>query len=370
MARIQIAAERLIDSMKRAWRNSAVIRNVCCVALLSILIAAAALTTASQPNADLQTFFREDIGFTQDQIDDIRNGQPVTKALASRTPAEVFLFGAVYIHAAPESYVQFATDFDRLRKLPGYLALGVIGNPPKLSDLKDLSFDNDDIQELKRCKPGDCQIQMPTSSIEELQQSIDWSAPDVNEQVNRLLRKTALQRLLDYQREGNQALGEYNDKREPTEVPRQFAYMLSNDKVLPERLPAFYHYLLSYPHDKPANVNSTFYWERVKFGLKPTVRVVQVLTLRGNPADQVACAIAEKQLYASHYFETALDLSFCVRGDGDGQPGFYLIMALGSEQLGLTGFKGSILRKVAVGRSVSNLQDALKGIKDTLESGQ
>ena len=109
----------------------------------------------------------------------------------------------------------------------------------------------------------------------------------------------------------------------------------------------------------------------MKFGLKPTLRVVQTLTLRGNPGDRLVYATAEKQLYASHYFETALDLSFCVRGtDNPNEPGFYLIMAMGSEQAGLTGAKGSIVRKVAVGRSVSNLQDALTTIKSTLEAKQ
>jgi hypothetical protein len=341
------------------------------IAALLVLIAIAALPCASQSNPDLQTFFRQNIGLSQDQIAAIRSGQPVAKTMPSRTPAEVFLVGAVYIHAAPESYLTFARDFDRLRKLPSYLALGVFSNPPQLSDLKDFSFDSDDIQALQNCKPGDCLIQMPASSIEELHRSIDWSAADVSEQVNQLLQKTALQRLLAYQREGNQALGVYNDKRNPTEVPQQFAYMLSYSKALPERLPDFYQYLLAYPNAKPANVEDTFYWARVKFGLKPTLRVVQMVTMRGSPADEVAYAIAEKQLYSSHYFETALDLSFCVRGSDDPkQPGFYLIMAMGSEQTGLTGLKGSIVRKVAVGRSVSNLRDALASIRNTLEANQ
>src|SRR4029077_18304391 len=99
-----------------------------------------------------------EIGLSQDQIAAIRNGQPVTKNLMSRTSAEVFLFGAVYVHATPESYLQFARDFERLRKLPNYLALGVFSNPPQPSDLKDFSLDSDDIQDLKNCKPGDCQI--------------------------------------------------------------------------------------------------------------------------------------------------------------------------------------------------------------------
>jgi hypothetical protein len=346
-------------------------RNALCVVALVALIAAAALPGFSQSNPDLQTFFRQDIGLTQDQIAKIRGGQAVTKTLPSRTPSEVFLFGAVYIQAAPEAYLQFARDFDRLRKLPNYLALGVFSNPPQLSDLKGFSFDNDDVQALKNCKAGDCLIQMPASSIEELQRSINWSAADASEQVNQLLQGTALKFLLGYQSKGNQVLGVYNDKRDATDVAQQFAYMLSYTKALPERLPDFYQYLLAYPSAKPANVEDTFYWARVKFGLKPTLRVVQTVTLRGNPGDQVAYAIAEKQLYASHYFETALDLSFCIRGtDNPNEPGFYLIMAMGSEQAGLTGAKGSIVRKVAVGRSVSNLQDALTTIKSTLEGKQ
>jgi len=145
--------------------------------------------------------------------------------------------------------------------------------------------------------------------------------------------------------------------------------MISYYKALPEQLPKFYQYLLSSPNSRPANVEDTFYWARVKFGLKPTLRIVHVVTMRGNPTDEVAYAIAEKQLYSSHYFETALSLSFCVRGDEDSKNEcFYLIMAMGSEQTGLTGLKGSIVREAAVGRSVSSLRNALMTIRITLES--
>jgi hypothetical protein len=336
--------------------------------VLDVVIAATSLPGFSQPSPDLQAFFRQNMGLSQDQITAIQNGQPVAKAMPSRQPAEVFLIGAVYIHASPESYLKLAHDFDRMRKLPGYLALGVFSSPPHPSDLKGFTFESDDIEALKNCKPGDCVVQMPASSIEQLHQFINWSAPDVNEQVNQHLQKTALERLLTYQRDGNKVLGVYNDKRDPTQVPQQFAYMISYSKALPKQMPDFYHYLLSYPNARPANAEDTFYWAKVKFGLKPTLRIVQMVTIRGSATDPVAYAIAEKQLYSSHYFETALDLSFCVRSGETKQPGFYLITAMGSEQAGLTGVQGSIVRKTAVGRSVSNLQNGLKTIKTTLES--
>ena len=84
------------------------IRSVILAAVLMVLIAVAAKAAFCQSNRDLQTFFKHDIGLTKDQIAAIRSGQPVVKALLSRTPSEVFLFGAIYIHAAPESYIQFA----------------------------------------------------------------------------------------------------------------------------------------------------------------------------------------------------------------------------------------------------------------------
>ena len=83
------------------------------IAVLTVLVTATAQPGSSQSNPDLQAFFQQNIGLSQDQIASIRNGQPVTRTLSSRTPAEVFLFGAVYIHAAPESYFQFARDFNR-----------------------------------------------------------------------------------------------------------------------------------------------------------------------------------------------------------------------------------------------------------------
>jgi len=49
------------------------------------------------------------------------------------------------------------------------------------------------------------------------------------------------------------------------------------------------------------------------------------------------------------------------------RPGFYLITLKGSQQEGLTGAKGSIVRKVAVDKTRSGLEDALGAIKATVE---
>ena len=346
-------------------------RDPAIVFIFAILAAGFSLPAASQTSAELQDYFRESIGLSQEQIADIGHGKAVAKVLKSRTPAEIFVFGAVYIKATPESYVKLAADFDRLRKLPEFLAIGKFSDPPKETDLEGFKFDSDDIKSLKECKPGDCDVQMPAEAIDNIHKSINWSASpsELDRQVNQHLHQRVIEGLQAYRRDGNQALGVYVDKENPTDVAKQFEYMLSYAQALPKYLPDFHRYLLAYPNAKAENISDMFYWAKVKFGLKPTLRVVHVVIVRAKAPNEPAYAIAEKQLYSSHYFETALDLTFCVRGSGDSdQPGFYLIKAMGSEQAGLTGVKGSMVRKVAVGRTASSLEKSLAVIKNTLEA--
>jgi len=345
-------------------------RNLLVTVALIVLSAAATARCNAQTNAELFNYLQQDVKLSQDQMATLGKGQAVSKTLESRIANEVFLFGVVYVNATPESYVKAAYDFDRLRKLPNYLALEKFSSPPQLSDLKGFELDSQDIKDLKDCKPDHCNLQIPASTIADVHQAINWSDPDAEQQVNQMAQKKALEHLLDYQQKGNPALGVYNDKHDPTQVPEQFKYMLSYAKVLPKALPDYYNYLLDYPNGKPANVENMFYWEKVKFGLKPTLRMVQVVTMQGNNPHEPAYTIAEKQIYSSHYFETALDLTYCIRSDDPKQPGFYLIMIMGSEQAGLTGFKGSIVRSHAVGRGASNLQKSLTTIKNVLEKNQ
>jgi hypothetical protein len=340
-------------------------RTKFCIALAVALLLIAPVTKAQGPDEPYR-FFREFVGLNEDQIGAIRSGKAVAKVVESRTPDEVFVFGSVYVQASPEKYIELASDVDALRKLPGYLAIQSFSDPPQLLDLESFALERQDIEELKNCKVGHCEVQLPTEAMEGFKQSIDWSAPDVASKVNHLARQMAFQALLNYMNGGNTALGVYRDKNHPAAVAETFETLITRLSALPMYLPELNEYLLEYPKAKSDKVQSGFFWEEVNFGLKPTFRIVQRVVYRGtNPSDP-AYAIAEKQLYASHYFEAALDLTVCVR---DAQrPGFYIITVKGSKQAGLTGLKGSIVRKVAVDKARSSLERVLSTIKQRLES--
>jgi hypothetical protein len=339
------------------------------VFLNALLLWFVQLPATNTQNLEPFKFFRDYVGLHEDQISAIRDGKAVAKVLESSSPDEVFVFGSVYVQSTPKKYLKLASDLQELRKLPNYLAVRQFSNPPQLSDLQDFTLDPDDIKQLKNCEPGRCDVQLPSEAMDALKQNVDWSAPNAAEQVNQLARKMALEMLQRYAQGGNGALGTYRDKNHPAVVAETFQSLLSRSNALPVYLPELNRYLVDYPKAESANIQSAFYWEKVNFGLKPTLRIVQAIVYRGQRSTDPAYAIAVKQLYASHYFETALDLTVCVRDQEHlERPGFYLVTLKGSQQAGLTGLKGGIVRKVAVDKTRSALEHALAAIKQRLET--
>jgi hypothetical protein len=336
--------------------------------LAPLLLSFVHLPACKAQNVEPFKFFRDYVGLKDDQITAIRNGKAVAKVVESRTPDEVFVFGSVYVQSTPEKYLKLASDIDALRTLPSFLAIRKFSDPPQLSDLDGFTLDPGDITQLKNCEPGKCEVQLPTDAMDAFKQSVHWSAPDAENQVNRLAQKMALEAIERYTQGGNAALGTYMDKHHPAVVGETFTSLLSRSQALPVYLPELQRYLLDYPEAKSENIQSEFYWEKVNFGLKPTLRIVQAIVYRDPRSTDPVYAVAVKQLYASHYFETALDLTVCVQDQEKPGRGFYLITLKGSQQAGLTGLKGGIVRKVAVGKTRSSLERALGAIKQKLES--
>ena len=153
-------------------------------------------------------------------------------------------------------------------------------------------------------------------------------------------------------------------------VVEQFDALLSQSSSMSQYLPDLKKYLVDYPHAQLANSQSVFFWEKVKFGLKPTLRINQMVIYQGSGPFGPLALIAIKQLYSSHYFQTALDLSVCARDSSHPDKGFYLITVKGSRQAGLTGPKGAIIRQNAVSKMRSSLEASLTHIKGALENKQ
>jgi hypothetical protein len=334
--------------------------------LLALSLISSAIVQAAVGPVPLNIF--TDLGLTSQQIAAIDAGRPVAKVLPWGGPSEVYVFGAVHVEGSPDTYLEAARDVGRLSGTPGYQGIGEIREDATVSDLSALAFDPDDVKALKNCREDSCDVQLPTSGIQRFRDGVDWSRADAADQANALARPGVLQLVQAYRRGGNEALGEYRDKQRPARVADQFQTMIGRASALPDVLPELRRYLLEYPNAELAGADSFFYWEKVSFGLKPTIRVNHAVIYRGTAQGRAFGVVAIKQLYATHYFHTALDTSVCVDDGATVAPhGFYLLTLKGSEQEGLTGVKGSIVRKVVVDKTRSSLESALASIKRSLE---
>src|SRR6476660_6315371 len=124
------------------------------------------LSGLGQADHEPEAFFKQHMGLQDDQIADIQHGKAVTKALSTSTPAEVVVFGAVYINGSVEDYLKAAQNVNSLRGSPGYLGVQRFSTPPVLADLKEFVLEEEDIKDLKECKPGSCELQLPAVSME------------------------------------------------------------------------------------------------------------------------------------------------------------------------------------------------------------
>jgi hypothetical protein len=323
-------------------------------------------TTPAGYRVPLKIF--SDVGLTSQQIAAIDAGRPVAKVLSWGEPSEVYVFGAVHVDGSPDSYLDAARNVARLSGTPGYLGIGEIRDNATAADLSALALDPDDVKALKSCRDGSCDVQLPTTAMQAFHDGVNWSRADTAEQVNVQARPMVLELVRTYRQGGNNALGEYRDKQNPARVAEQFETMIDRASALPVVLPEIRRYLLEYPNAALAGSDSFIYWEKVSFGMKPTIRVNHAVIYRGRVQDRDIGVVAIKQLYATHYFHTALDVSVCADDSLSGvSHGFYLLTLKGSQQEGLTGIKGSMLRKIVVDKTRSSLETALGSIKRTVE---
>jgi hypothetical protein len=318
--------------------------------------------------ADPEHSIRQKLNISASERTLLENGKAVVREVETTDRAEILIHGAVYVNGSPSTFLTVYTDVEKLVDGKGFLAAKRFHDPPTVSDLSNLAFDNEDLEALRTCSPGDCEVQLPASSMEAFRSTIDWRSPQAPERANTLARQMALSALEAYQKGGNQALGVYQDKTAPTRVESVFKTVLSRLTELPAYDREFYDYLLKYPHGKrPANTSDFFYWETVKFGLKPTFRINHVI-IRQPPDKPDRWIVANKQLYANHYFQTALDMWLCVPATPSGRSGFYLMTVKGSRQDGLTGFKGRLLRGPVISRTLSSVGSALELLKQRTEA--
>ncbi len=349
----------------RGWYGVALRTVAACVLARAVGLGLSAPLRA-QADDSVDGLLRGRFGFTTAQVASVHRDVPVVVVLSSSVDREVAVGGAIRVHASADRLLAVLQDVEHLESGNGFLHTQRLSDPPRLEDFRDLQLPSADVAALRTCRPGRCEVKLGQGAFD-LLKAIDWSAPDAAARVNLLARQASLGYINAYRHGGDAELAVYLDSDRPQFIATEFEAMIGGARLWPETLRPLATYLVGYPSaPRPAATEDFFYWSLAAFGLKPVLRLNHVITYSTGQTVGPVHAVAVKQLYASHYFHTALEIRAVVAGESaDGS--VYLVVLNMARSDGLTGVFGGLVKSKVRTASREGLQKALAAIRRTAE---
>jgi hypothetical protein len=293
---------------------------------------------AGEPQGYMRT-----VGFSASEIAAMERGTAVARVLDEKDDNDADVLGVVRIAGTQAALIEAIRRIETFKSGPLVLQIGRFSDPPRVADLDGLRFDSQDLDDLRRCRVGDCDLKVGGSTLE-LARRIDWKAPDAGERASRLIKEVIVRHVQRYLAEGEEALAVYDDDDHPHSVAAEFRKILEGSPNLRRYNPAFLRYLLDFPRSQLPDVENFMYWSQEKIR-KPVVSVVHACIQRVTRDGQTGYFVALKHIYDSHYFRANVEFLTLVpatRGTG----GFYLVHDVRARLDPPHHFRGMVLGKV------------------------
>lgn len=337
--------------------------------MLSFLAHPLILCSQERPaENELRDFLITSKKFSDQECRKVFDGQIVVKTVDTEHKAEVLAIGIGHVEAPRSFFIESYGKEIKPLEIQALTRGKLFSNPPRLSDLENYTLTDKDLEALKNCKTGDCDIKISEEMIKRFRQEIDWEAPDYAEKANRLFREMLTQYLAAYQRAGNAAMMAYGDQKYTLNMVSEFQALLASSPYL-NVSPQFYSYLKNFPRETLPNVKDLFFWMEEDLGLKHSVVSLNHLSFY-QPGDTGSVALlVNKQLYANHYFEAALGITGFVSEAAVDDRGFYLIYIhrCRIDALRRGGLEGTTIRKKLQSSMPALLEKRLSSIIDVAE---
>lgn len=286
-----------------------------------VALAAADPSRAQTATGEPQTYMKK-VGFSAAEIATVESGKPVTRIVPEKDDNEASVVGVVRIEAPEEAFVSGIRKIESFRTGSPTLQIGRFGPTPAMSDLQSFVIDDSELEDLRKCKVGDCDIKVGAAAME-LARKVDWNAGDAHAQATQLVKEAMVRLVQRYLQEGSTAMAVYNDNAVPESVAAEWEKILRNSPNLMHYNPEFWKYLLEFPKATLPGVESFVYWSKDKVR-KPVVSIVHVCIQRIENDGGAVYFIAMKHIYDSHYFLAAAEFLALVP-DRDSRTGFFLV---------------------------------------------
>ncbi len=355
------------------WRlfNAAEARCPHLVAGLLMLLAGSHLagTSSDVDTTNLHSILRAQLQFSSSELSALTQGRPVVKTLPPTMNREVTTAGAVRIRG--DAMWRFV---DQFKTLEGFktsqfvLQIQKFSDPPQLSDLDSLMVDGEDVESLRECRVGACDVQLAADDISRLKAEVNWRSPTAAEDATALYKAILFAHLARYRTGGNDQLVHYRDHESSVRLAAETAALLDAKPSLLDHAPALQDHIRHYPTGAAANVEDVFYWSKEAFGFKPVIGMNHVRVFTDGSTGDVM--IVTTQIYASHYIEGSVAVSRLMPDREGNEPAFYWIYMNRSLVGRLAGFLGSMSRPIVQRRARSGLMKSLSQTKQRFEAAR
>jgi len=320
---------------------------------------------SAQVGADGPAFAKRQLSLSASEAKALAAGQPIVKTLEATSKREMTTAGGIRITG--QSMNQFV---DRFKTLEGFktsqfiLQIARFSDEPQRADLDALVVEPRDIDSLRRCRVGVCELQLAAEDIKRFASEVPWQAPDASARAAALYRSILFSYLQAYRTGGVAKLAQYQDQEQPVRLAGEIAALWSARPSLLERAPEFDAYLRQFPAGHLANTVNFYYWSKEEFGFKPVVGLNHVSV---HTTAQGDVALATTQIYASHYIEGQAQTSLVVPDPQGAAPG-YLWLFMNRSRVGpLGGLIGTLSRPIVQRRARAGLTRSLVQTKQRLE---
>jgi hypothetical protein len=261
------------------------------------------------------------------EVSAIERGEAIAVTIDAADKTEVATLGVVRLEVPRAFYVE------RVSPLAGFLVAtaksqsGSFSEPARLADVAALSLDPADAKALEKCQPLKCDVKLPASEMEHFR-SVLAGRHDPLPVADSLMREWLVADVNAYRGDSAEQTVVYDDTKRPVRSSEVFRALLAEPMPPGIETEPFVS-MLAPRSARPASVTSRISWEMDRMpGLKPTLEVAERSMIASSPHSDQSW-MSTKLLYASHYFESAVEyltVADAAPSDGQGAASYLIVL--------------------------------------------
>jgi hypothetical protein len=298
------------------------------------------------------------VGFTRHEIERI-NAREIVARTNDAEGSAVALAVATIMDVPAAFYLEKFRAIESFKTSPEVKQIGRFGRIPSAADIAPLLLEEEDVDDLRGCRPGSCGLKLDADGIARIARR-DARLDTASSAMRSHLAAYAAR----YLASGNGALMEYRSTSQPRRILDELAAILARTQYLRQYWPVLFDAVANYSGSLPAGLEGFVYWSKEKVGPRAVISLTHVVI---SPVQNRRAAVATKGLYASHYGDGSLGLTMLFEEGTPAAPRTLVVYTNRSRLDVLGGIFGAIKRPLVRSRARDGAERTMRALRERTE---